>query len=66
MRNTLQVAGSTSKADFACGLIRGLGGNLSLADRTAFAKEVSGERNNVHAISFHVIFYTRCQYIKLQ
>lgn len=38
---TLQVAGSTSKADFACGVIRGLGGNLSLADRNAFAKEVS-------------------------
>lgn len=40
-----QVAGSTSKADFACGLIRGLGGNLSLADRASFAKEVSGNLN---------------------
>lgn len=37
---TLQVAGSTSKADFACGVIRGLGGNLNLTDRTLFAKEV--------------------------
>lgn len=40
-----QVAGSTSKADFACGVIRGLGGNLSLADRNSFAKEVMSEPN---------------------
>ncbi|CAM9717799.1 unnamed protein product, partial [Laminaria digitata] len=47
LNGLVQVAGSTSKADFACGLIRGLGGNLSLVDRTAFAKEVfqwAGER----------------------
>ncbi|KAG5188873.1 dynein heavy chain, N-terminal region 2-domain-containing protein [Tribonema minus] len=42
-----QVTGASSKAEFICGLVRGLGGNLSLADRTAFAKEVfqwAGER----------------------
>jgi hypothetical protein len=37
---TLQVAGAASKGEFVCGLVRGLGGNLSLADRAAFAKEV--------------------------
>ncbi|CAN0042899.1 unnamed protein product [Ascophyllum nodosum] len=35
-----QVAGSTSKAEFACGVIRGLGGNLRLPERSAFAREV--------------------------
>ncbi|CAM9408681.1 unnamed protein product, partial [Ectocarpus fasciculatus] len=47
LNGLVQVAGSTSKADFACGVIRGLGGNLSLADRNSFAKEVfqwAGER----------------------
>lgn len=39
----VQVAGSTSKTDFACGVIRGLGGNLNLASRNSFAKEVSAE-----------------------
>jgi hypothetical protein len=36
----MQVAGASTKAEFACGLIRGLGGNLSTPDRTALAKEV--------------------------
>ncbi|CAM9131219.1 unnamed protein product, partial [Ectocarpus sp. 4 AP-2014] len=47
LNGLVQVAGSTSKADFACGVIRGLGGNLSIADRNSFAKEVfqwAGER----------------------
>ncbi|CAM9134653.1 unnamed protein product [Chrysoparadoxa australica] len=35
-----QVAGACDKGEFVCGLIRGLGGNLSLPDRTSFAKEV--------------------------
>ncbi|CAM9184751.1 unnamed protein product, partial [Discosporangium mesarthrocarpum] len=42
-----QVAGAATKAEFACGVIRGLGGNLSLSDRSALAKEVfqwAGER----------------------
>lgn len=42
-----QVADSKSRGEFVCGLIRGLGGNLSLADRVNFAKELfqwAGER----------------------
>mmetsp|Transcript_8125 Transcript_8125/g.10764 ORF Transcript_8125/g.10764 Transcript_8125/m.10764 type:complete len:2280 (+) Transcript_8125:2-6841(+) len=47
MNGLSQVAGVNSKESFVCGLIRGLGGNLSLQDRTIFAKEVfqwAGER----------------------
>jgi len=42
-----QVADARSKGEFVCGLIRGLGGNLSIADRVNFAKEIfqwAGER----------------------
>ncbi|CAM9144794.1 unnamed protein product [Heterosigma akashiwo] len=42
-----QVAGSEAREEFCVGLIRGLGGNLSLQDRNLFAKEVfawAGER----------------------
>jgi dynein heavy chain 2 len=41
------VGGATSKLAFVAGLVRGLGGNLGVGDRTAFAKEVfawAGER----------------------
>ncbi|KAH8051043.1 dynein light chain binding protein [Aureococcus anophagefferens] len=34
------VGGATSKLAFVAGLVRGLGGNLGVGDRTAFAKEV--------------------------
>jgi dynein heavy chain 2 len=35
-----QIKNCTHKAQFLCGIIRGLGGNLSLEDRSKFAKEV--------------------------
>eukprot|EP01033_Poteriospumella_lacustris_P002713 gene2718-1970_t len=35
-----QVRDATSKQEFICGLIRGIGGNLSLTNRTALAKEI--------------------------
>ncbi|KAH8059565.1 dynein light chain binding protein [Aureococcus anophagefferens] len=41
------AGGATSKLAFVAGLVRGLGGNLGVGDRTAFAKEVfawAGER----------------------
>jgi len=41
------LIGAESRAGFVTGLVRGLGGNLGLADRAAFAKEVfawAGER----------------------
>ena len=34
------IKGAASKGEFVVGLIRGLGGNLSEADRVAFAKEL--------------------------
>lgn len=42
-----QVADATSKGEFVCGLIRGLGANLTVTDRISFAKELfqwAGER----------------------
>ncbi|CAM9392956.1 unnamed protein product, partial [Phaeothamnion confervicola] len=42
-----QLRGADSKAEFALGLIRGLGGNLSASDRNTFARDVfnwAGER----------------------
>ncbi len=35
------LRGAGSKAEFTCGLVRGLGSNLTLESRTKFAKEVS-------------------------
>ena len=35
------LMGAGSKAEFTCGLVRGLGSNLTLESRTKFAKEVS-------------------------
>ena len=42
-----QVSGAEKRGAFICGLVRGLGGNLALADRSTFAKQVfqwAGER----------------------
>ena len=40
MNGLSQVKGAQSREEFLCGVIRGLGGNLSLAQRTVFAKEL--------------------------
>ena len=40
MNGLSHVAGSKSQGEFVCGLIRGLGGNLDMEQRTAFAREV--------------------------
>lgn len=39
------LVGATTKGEFVCGLIRGMGSNLSIPDRTKFAKEVFGWAN---------------------
>lgn len=47
MNGLSQIKDCTTRQEFVCGLIRGIGGNLSLAHRTALAKEVfqwAGER----------------------
>jgi dynein heavy chain 2, cytosolic len=47
MNGLSQVTNATSRSEFICGLIRGLGGNLSIPQRISLAKEVfqwSGER----------------------
>jgi dynein heavy chain 2, cytosolic len=47
MNGLSQLMGATSRQEFICGLCRGLGGNLSLTQRTTLAKEVfqwGGER----------------------
>ena len=47
MNGLSQIRDATNRQEFVCGLIRGLGGNLSLAHRTSFAKELfqwAGER----------------------
>ena len=40
MNGLSHIVGVGSKSEFACALVRGLGGNLSVTSRTAFAKEV--------------------------
>ena len=40
MNGLSHLVGVTSKAEFACALVRGLGGNLPLPIREKFAKEV--------------------------
>ena len=40
MNGLSHLMGVASKAEFACALIRGLGGNLPLSTREKFAKEV--------------------------
>lgn len=40
MNGLSQIKHAKTKADFVCGLIRGLGGNLGLAQRAVFAKDV--------------------------
>ncbi len=47
MNGLSQIQDCNSRTEFICGIIRGLGGNLSLPQRTALAKEVmqwAGER----------------------
>ena len=41
MNGLTHLVGVSNKAEFTCALIRGLGGNLTTANRTTFAKEVS-------------------------
>lgn len=41
MNGLTHLVGVSNKAEFTCALIRGLGGNLTTASRTVFAKEVS-------------------------
>ena len=40
MNGLSHLVGVSNRAEFACALVRGLGGNLSLATREKFAKEV--------------------------
>lgn len=40
MNGLSQLKDATTRQEFVCGLIRGIGGNLSLTNRTALAKEV--------------------------
>ena len=40
MNGLSHIMGVASKSEFACALVRGFGGNLSVTSRTAFAKEV--------------------------
>jgi dynein heavy chain 2 len=40
MNGLSQVSNAVDKSEFVCGLVRGLGGNLSHADRATFAKEI--------------------------
>lgn len=40
MNGLSHVASATTKSEFVCALIRGLGGNLDISARTAFAKEM--------------------------
>jgi len=40
MNGLSQVRDATSKEEFVCGIIRGLGGNLSLQQRTVLAREI--------------------------
>ena len=40
MNGISHIVGVASRAEFACALVRGLGGNLSVNSRAAFAKEV--------------------------
>ena len=42
MNGLTAIHGVTTQGAFVCGLIRGLGGNLGLADRTELAKELFG------------------------
>ena len=51
------MAGSTSKAEFACGVIRGLGGNLRLPERSAFAREVCSREFMCIDILLHPFVY---------
>jgi dynein heavy chain 2 len=47
MSGLSQIAGATSRQEFICGLIRGIGGNLTLTARGALARQVfewAGER----------------------
>ena len=47
MNGLSQVASAQSRQEFICGLIRGLGGNLALAQRASLARDIfnlSGER----------------------
>ena len=44
MNGLSHVTGAASKSEFACALVRGFGGNLSVTSRTAFAKEVSAKK----------------------
>lgn len=40
MNGLSQVRDVSSRQEFICGLIRGIGGNLSITQRTALAKEM--------------------------
>ena len=40
MNGLSQLKDATTRQEFICGLIRGIGGNLSLSNRTALAKEI--------------------------
>ena len=51
MNGLSHLMGVASKAEFACALIRGLGGNLPLSTREKFAKEVKSN------LSFHSVHY---------
>ena len=42
MNGLSQIKSATTRQEFVCGVIRGLGGNLSLAQRASLAKEVFG------------------------
>jgi dynein heavy chain 2 len=47
MNGLSQVKGAKSKQEFLCGLVRGLGGNLGMAEREVFARDLfslAGER----------------------
>ena len=60
MNGLSHLVGVASKAEFACALVRGLGGNLPLPTRERFAKEVSQEQfNQALACVIHV-YYIHC------
>jgi dynein heavy chain 2 len=40
MNGLSQIRDATTKQEFICGLIRGIGGNLSISNRSALAKEI--------------------------
>ena len=58
MNGLSHLVGVASKAEFACALVRGLGGNLPLPTRERFAKEVSQEQfTNFVIVCLHVCIY---------